>query len=645
VFLALISLILIKGIGILLPIWPRPPAKYLKTELYYYKVHWGEGNKMRSLKIAFCCLIALTILMAIPVNNRGDEDLKIRAAFFYSPDCPCTNRSIEILNQLQANYTDFEIVWYNVDIDDNLTLSQDFFDAYNVLQEGRSDYPFLYIGDYFFANEKITYLSVSQILDSYQGQDVQLWPDWGEVKWTTCIILFYDSTMSEGLIAFDTINSLNKTHLRLAAYDTHDSAYNSSLKVLYLEAYNSSQFTTNSVVFIGDDILISNEITESNIEATLMKYSGSNTPCKDISEPQDIGKICVTAFYSSTCGECFSARKFLREMDAKYPELNITYYNILEDDNEVLKQSYSEYYDVPVEKRGTLVVFIGDKYFTNVDDIIDEFEEQVKRYEDGVSCPVIQPDESIVINTFQSFSVFTIMAAGLIDGLNPCAFATLIFFISYLSSTKRNEKQILLIGISFVLGVFITYLLLGVGILRGIETANETAFISMIIYPIAGVVAFIFGTYSVYDYTKIKKGKTREMVLKLPKRIKEIIHWIIHKQANIKYFTVFAFFTGALISTFEFVCTGQVYLPTIIYIMGIPDYKMQAFGYLVLYNIMFIVPLILIFLAAYFGVSDKRLKGILKKHVGLIKILTAMMFFVLGVLMIALTLGMIGLLR
>lgn len=131
------------------------------------------------------------------------------------------------------------------------------------------------------------------------------------------------------------------------------------------------------------------------------------------------------------------------------------------------------------------------------------------------------------------------------------------------------------------------------------------------------------------------------MILKLPKRIKELIRWIIQKQVNIKYFTVFAFFTGALISIFEFVCTGQVYLPTIIYIMGVPEYRGQAFGYLVLYNLMFIIPLILIFMAAYFGVSDNRLKEFLKKHVGLIKILTAVMFFVLGVGMVWLSLEVI----
>ncbi len=592
---------------------------------------------MKGLKVAIYCFIALIALISIPPSNFGDEDAIIHGAFFYSPDCPCTIEAIEVLNQLQINYTNFEITWYNVDYDNNWTLSQDFFEAYNVLQEERPDYPFLFIGNNYFVNEKITYSSVSQTLDSYEGQNVSLWPEWGEVKWTTCVILFHDSATSEGLIAYDLIQSLNTTHLRMATYDTHDSFYNSTLLTHYLDAYNSSLSSTNAAVFIGEDLLMGEDITESGIEATLSKYSGSSTPCKEITEPPGSGNICVIVFYSSTCGECFSARQYLREMDGKYPELNINYYNILEGDNEVLKHSYCEYYDVPIVNSGTLVVFIGDKYFTNLDDLKNGFEEQVKRYEDGVSCPKIKPDMNIIIETFQSFSVFTIMAAGLIDGLNPCAFATLIFFISYLSANKKSEKQILLIGISFVLGVFITYLLIGFGIFKGLQTANEATSISIFIYLIAAIVAFIFGAYSVYDYIKIRKGKTKEMVLKLPKRIKELVRWIIQRPVNVKYFTVFAFFTGMLVSIFEFVCTGQVYLPTIVYILGLPEYRGQAFGYLIIYNLMFIIPLILIFIAVYFGISDKRLRIILKKHVGLIKILSAVLFMVLGLVMIIFT--------
>jgi cytochrome c biogenesis protein CcdA/glutaredoxin-related protein len=582
-------------------------------------------------------------LLAIPANTHADDSTEINGAFFFSPDCPCTNESLEVINQLQTNYTDFEISSYDVDIIENWTLSQNFIDAYNVMQEERTDFPLLFIGDFYFPFEKFTYTGISQILDSYQGQNVSLWPEWGEVRWTTCVVLFYNSTMSEGLAALDIINTLDTTHLNLATYDISGSLYNSSLLPLYLEAYNSSLNTSDAAIFIGDDLLLGENITESNIDTILLKYSGTRTPCKDISEPVDTGSICVVVFYSGRCSECAKAKDFLKEMDTEYPDLNITYYNIHYEDNEVLKHSFAEYYSVPVEQRGVLLVFIGDKYFTDRHDLEEGFEEQVIRYEDGVSCVVVEPDEKIIIDTFNSFTILAVMAAGLIDGVNPCAFATMIFFITYLRTTKRSERQMLLIGISFVLGIFITYLILGMGLISGVEAIDQTGASLIIIYLIAGIVALIFGIYSLYDYFKIRAGKTREMVLKLPKRIKELVHWIIHKQENVKYFTIialiFAFVTGVLISLFEFVCTGQVYIPTIMYISGKSEYSGQAFLYLVLYCLMFIVPLLLIFIAAYFGVKPKRMKEFLRDHVGFIKIITAVLFFVLAGLMFVIILS------
>lgn len=600
---------------------------------------------MKGIRIILILLCTYSFLAIISIEVHSDDSSYIRGAFFYSPDCPCINQSIETLSILQINYTNFKVTWYNVDYDDNWSLSEEFFQAYNVFQDERPNYPFLFIGDHYFSNEKLTELSVSQILDSYNQQDVQLWPEWGNVKWTTCLILFYDSTSSKGLMAFDTIQSLNKSHLQYTKYDIYENPYNQSLHSLYLSAYNSSQEFSSATVFIGEYIFLEKDINNENIEKILLKYAGINTPCKKIINPSDAGRICVIVFYSKTCGECNKARQFLNEMNAIYPELNITYYDIRKDDNEVLKHSYCEHYGIPIEKRGTLVVLIGDNYFVDVDSLRNGFESLVIKYENGVLCTRIKPDEEIVIEAFESFNVIAIMVAGLIDGLNPCAFATLIFFISYLNTKKKSEKQIFLIGISFILGIFITYLLLGVGIFRGLETANEATLISIIIYPIAGILAFIFGSYSIYDYKKIKMGKTKEMVLKLPKKINNLIKWIIKKHANIKYFTIFAFITGMTISIFEFVCTGQVYLPTIIYILGVPRYRGQAFGYLLIYNIMFIVPIILIFIAIYFGVSDQKLKEILKKHVGLIKIFTALTFFILGTFMVILSLNIFGIIE
>jgi hypothetical protein len=78
------------------------------------------------------------------------------------------------------------------------------------------------------------------------------------------------------------------------------------------------------------------------------------------------------------------------------------------------------------------------------------------------------------------------------------------------------------------------------------------------------------------------------------------------------------------------VCTGQVYLPTIGYIMTVPELRMNAFLYLILYNFMFIIPLVGIFVAAFFGITSERMAIATKKRTGTVKLLTAILFICLG---------------
>ncbi len=66
-----------------------------------------------------------------------------------------------------------------------------------------------------------------------------------------------------------------------------------------------------------------------------------------------------------------------------------------------------------------------------------------------------------------------VFLAGLLDGINPCAFTTLIFLISYLRLAGKKGKQILFIGGSFTLAVFLTYFLVGLGAFRFIRMADS----------------------------------------------------------------------------------------------------------------------------------------------------------------------------
>jgi cytochrome c biogenesis protein CcdA len=95
-----------------------------------------------------------------------------------------------------------------------------------------------------------------------------------------------------------------------------------------------------------------------------------------------------------------------------------------------------------------------------------------------------------------------------------------------------------------------------------------------------------------------------------------------------------ALITGFLVSILEAVCTGQMYLPTITFILKTTTLKLKAFTYLLVYNIMFIIPLVVIFLLALFGVTSQQFAQFIRKHMVSIKLLMAVVFISLGVLLV-----------
>jgi cytochrome c biogenesis protein CcdA len=87
---------------------------------------------------------------------------------------------------------------------------------------------------------------------------------------------------------------------------------------------------------------------------------------------------------------------------------------------------------------------------------------------------------------------------------------------------------------------------------------------------------------------------------------------------------------GFTVSLLEFACTGQVYLPTITYMAS---RKVEALGYLLFYNSFFILPLLAVFGAVYFGVSSKTVAQIMESRVGTVKLVLAVVFFIVGALL------------
>jgi cytochrome c biogenesis protein CcdA len=231
-------------------------------------------------------------------------------------------------------------------------------------------------------------------------------------------------------------------------------------------------------------------------------------------------------------------------------------------------------------------------------------------------------------------SIFFIIFAGFLDGINPCAFATIIFFLSYLQVTKRSPTEIMQIGIAFILGVFLAYFSLGLGMREIVTRITIFQKLSNIIDWLIAGFAFSIAIISIRDGILCLRGRMADMTLQLPSSLKTQIHSVIRKGSRQRRFIIAAFIIGIIISFLELACTGQVYLPTILYVLNTSPDKTLAITMLLVYNVAFIIPLTIIFGFAYSGIRSQTFINFMQKHAAIVKFITAAFFFILFILFV-----------
>jgi len=131
-----------------------------------------------------------------------------------------------------------------------------------------------------------------------------------------------------------------------------------------------------------------------------------------------------------------------------------------------------------------------------------------------------------------------------------------------------------------------------------------------------------------YDFLKAKKGKIKNIKLQLPPSIKKRIHSTIISKGRLKNYAIGSFISGVIVSFLEFVCTGQVYFPTIVFVL---NQQRQGYFYLFLYNLFFIFPLLFILLFSYAGMSSHKISQFFRNNVIGAKLLLSLFFFFLGI--------------
>ena len=294
---------------------------------------------------------------------------------------------------------------------------------------------------------------------------------------------------------------------------------------------------------------------------------------------------------------------------------------------------------------GSPTILIGKNVLVGLYEISDSLEKTINQ--ELVSRHEAIPLEGGAINLlerFKSFGPLTVIGAGLEDGINPCAFTVIVFFISFLTVMGYKRKEMALIGAGYILAVFLTYLAMGFGIFKVLYSLKIFFLISRITYLVIGGLSLFFGYLALRDYFIYKKtGSTEELALQLPRPIKNKIHAIVgdyyrkDKSAQAKSFWglfMSAVVVGFMVSLIEAVCTGQLYLPTIVFIFKQGSLRARALFYLIVYNVMFILPLVAILAMALRGVSSKQFEGFARKNLGFIKLAMAAVFLALGIFLL-----------
>jgi len=223
---------------------------------------------------------------------------------------------------------------------------------------------------------------------------------------------------------------------------------------------------------------------------------------------------------------------------------------------------------------------------------------------------------------FDSVTITTVISAAAIDSINPCAIAVLVFLITFLSILKKPKKM-LGIGLIYIAIVYVTYFLAGLGILALLGIASST--ITLVIYQFAGILLIILGLINIKDFFWNGKG----ISLKIPESKKSTIEKYV-KKASIPA----AIVLGLLVSAFELPCTGGIYI-AILSMLAVNASYTTGILYLLLYNLIFILPLIVILLVVYYGYSSKKIEDIRKQSRSWLRLFIGLLMLVFGILILA----------
>lgn len=213
-----------------------------------------------------------------------------------------------------------------------------------------------------------------------------------------------------------------------------------------------------------------------------------------------------------------------------------------------------------------------------------------------------------------------VIVTGLLDSVNPCAFAVILLLLAFLFTIRQSRGRILQLGLVYIAMIFVVYFAIGLGILRAVRFSNDPHFVaragSWILIALGGInlIEYFFPRFPIKLHMPRAAGvKTTEWLDKasFPATVG----------------------VGVLVGLCTFPCSGGVYV-SIITLLNAKTTLGWGIGYLALYNILFVLPLIVILFAAGNRVTARRWAGWERENSKRIRLWYGLIMVALGIVML-----------
>lgn len=335
-------------------------------------------------------------------------------------------------------------------------------------------------------------------------------------------------------------------------------------------------------------------------------------------------------FYGDGCPHCAAAEPFLQDLEQKYNFTIVSHETWHNATNQQIFEQFLVAYNVPKNSWGVPGFFMGSRYVIGFDNKYSKGKDVEQMVQDCLTNSCQQKESVIRFYLFgknfeisKNISVFYLgVILGFVDGFNPCTFAILIFLLSYLFTLSASKKKILKLGLIFTFVIFLVYIMIMLGLI------NLVSFIGFrgIGRVIIALILIFIGLINVKDFFFKGIGPSME----IPKWARPTLENYL-KKATVPAIIILA----VILSFVELGCTLGLPLAYVGILSENSITGFSSFMYIFLYNIFYVVPLlIIIFLIYFFVLEAERAEHYRQKLRKWMKLAGGLLMLILAILML-----------